>query len=602
VREYTQPGEVTISPTDNVVTALMDRARRQPEAKALAYRKGDTFVDLTVSEVAERVRDVAAGLMASGVEPGDRVALFSKTRLEFTVSDLAILAAGAVTVPIYETSSPAQVQWVVGNSGAKVLIVEDDALQAVAQEVAGALPELQHTFVIDRGGLDQLVHTGQSVEAGEVDARIAGITHDSLATLVYTSGTTGNPKGVMLTHGNFIWDVRQVVSEMPDLFIEGTSTLMFLPLAHIFARVVQMGAVAEGVVIAYSTGVKNLVEELKMYPPTWVFSVPRVFEKIYNTAHGQAGSGLKAHIFDQAVKVAGAYSRELQDKGSASLTTKAQYALFDRLVYGKLRAIFGNKLKFAISGGAPLGQRLGHFYRGIGVMVLEGYGLTETTAAATANTPADLRIGTVGKPIPGTTIRIAEDGEVLIKGGQVMRGYWQNDEATAEVKDPQGFFRTGDVGSLDADGFLTITGRKKELIVTAGGKNVQPAGLEDRMRAHALISQAVVVGDAQPFIAALVTLDPEELPKWAAAKGKQVPVSADPVKILRDDSDLLAEVQSAIDDANATVSKAEAIRAFRILDDDLTIEGGELTPTLKVKRKVVLDKYADVVADIYAKS
>jgi long-chain acyl-CoA synthetase len=601
VREYTQPGEVTVAPEDNVVTALMDRAQRRPDAKALAYRDGDRFVDLTVSEVASRVRELAAGLVACGVEPGDRVALFSKTRLEFTLCDLAILSAGAVTVPIYETSSAAQVKWVVGNSGAKVLLVEDDALSAIVDEVAGELGDLQHTFVIDRNGLGELTHKGQMVEASAVDARIAGITHDSLATLVYTSGTTGNPKGVMLTHGNFVWDVRQVVSEMPDLFLEGTSTLMFLPLAHIFARVVQMGCVAEGVVIAYSTGVKNLVEELKLYPPTWVFSVPRVFEKIYNTARGQAGTGVKASIFEQAVKVAIASSTEQQDKGKVSLFTRAQYALFEKLVYGKLRAVFGPNLKFAISGGAPLGPRLGHFYRGIGVMILEGYGLTETTAAATANTPKNIRIGTVGKPVPGTTIRIADDGEVLIKGGQIMRGYWLNDEATAEVKDPQGFFRSGDVGTLDDQGYLRITGRKKELIVTAGGKNVQPAGLEDRMRAHALISQCMVVGDAQPFIAALVTLDPEELPKWAAAKGKAVPPGADPVKALRDDPDVLAEVQAAIDDANSTVSKAEAIKAFRILDTDLTIEGGELTPTLKVKRRVVLDKYADVVSDIYTK-
>jgi long-chain acyl-CoA synthetase len=332
-----------------------------------------------------------------------------------------------------------------------------------------------------------------------------------------------------------------------------------------------------------------------------VFSVPRVFEKIYNTAHGQAGTGLKAHIFEQAAKVAIASSRQQQEKGSVSLPLKAQYALFDRLVYGKLRNVFGNKLRFAISGGAPLGQRLGHFYRGIGVMVLEGYGLTETTAAATTNTPEQLKIGTVGRPVPGTTVRIAEDGEVLIKGGQVMHGYWRNEEATREVKDPEGFFRSGDLGSLDDEGYLTITGRKKELIVTAGGKNVQPAGLEDRIRAHPLVSQCMVVGDAQPFIAALITLDAEELPKWAAAKGKELPAGADPVKALRDDPDLLAAIQGAIDSANASVSKAEAIRAFRILDNDLTIEGGELTPTLKVKRKVVLDKYADVVDDIYSK-
>jgi long-chain acyl-CoA synthetase len=405
------------------------------------------------------------------------------------------------------------------------------------------------------------------------------------------------PKGCALTHRNFIWEVRQVVNEAPELFREGTSTLMFLPLAHIFARVVQAGCVTTGVVIAYSTGIKNLTEELALYPPDWVFSVPRVFEKIYNTAQGSA-TGVKAKIFAMASSTAEDASRERQ-AGGMSTVTKAKYMVFDKLVYAKLRHVFGGKLRFAISGGAPLGERLGHFYNGVGVQVLEGYGLTETTAGATFNTPRYLKVGSVGRPINGASVRIAEDGEVLLKGGMVFRGYWRNDEATTASFTEDGWFKTGDLGALDERGFLSITGRKKELIITAGGKNVQPAVLEDTIRAHPLVSQCLVIGDARPFIAALITLDAEELPKWAERNGKTIPAGADPVAALKDDPQLRAEVQTAVDAANSKVSHAEGIREFRILDADLTIEDGDLTPTLKVKRNVVMAKYADVVASIY---
>jgi long-chain acyl-CoA synthetase len=598
MREFTGPGEVTIAPDDNVVTAFLERARTKPTAAALAFRDGNAYKVVTAGEMADTVRRLAAGFIGLGIEPGSKICLFSKTRIEFTLLDYAIWAAGCVTVPIYETSSADQVRWVVGNSEAVALLVENDELKSVYDAVAGDLPECRHVFLIDGGGLDALRAAGSDVDPAAVDERVAGISHDDLATLVYTSGTTGLPKGCELTHRNFIWDVRQVISQAQDLLTEDRSTLMFLPLAHIFARVVQAACVTTGVTLAYSTGIKNLVEELSLYPPDWVFSVPRVFEKIYNTAVQKAGGGLKGKIFEAATATAISMSKERQ-AGGVSFGTKSKYALFDKLVYSKLRHTFGGKLQWAISGGAPLGERLGHYFNGIGVLVLEGYGLTETTAGATINTPEHVRIGTVGRPFPGASVHIADDGEVLLKGGMVFRGYWKNEEATAAAFTEDGWFKSGDLGSLDEDGFLSITGRKKELIITAGGKNVQPAVLEDTIRASAVISQCMVIGDAKPFVAALVTLDPEELPNWAARHGKTLSPDDDPVLALRDDPDLRAAVQEAVDRANQHVSKAEAIREFRILDSDFSIEQGELTPTLKVKRTVVLERYADAVKSIY---
>jgi long-chain acyl-CoA synthetase len=363
---------------------------------------------------------------------------------------------------------------------------------------------------------------------------------------------------------------------------------------------VQVGCVTRGVKIGYSTGIANLVEELGLLKPTWVFAVPRVFEKVFTTAQGQAGSGLRRKLFDRAVDVAVEYSRQ-SIAGSVSRATRAEHALYTRLVYGKITGAFGGRLAFAISGGAPLGERLGHFFHGAGVLVLEGYGLTETTAAATLNTPDEFKIGTVGRPIPGASVRIAEDGEILLKGGMVFDGYWHNDEATAEVLVGDGWFATGDVGEIDDDGYLRITGRKKELIVTAAGKNVAPAVLEDAVRSHPLVSQAMVIGDQRPFIAAIVTLDIEELTKWAVARGASAVASTELVRELLDDEreTLQREVAQAVTTANALVSRAESIREFRILATDFTIESGELTPTLKMKRHVIATNHSTIIESIY---
>ena len=513
--------------------------------------------------------------------------------------DYAIWFSGATTVTIYETSSAEQVEWIIGDSGAVAVICGNDELRARFDQVAERLPACTNVFVAG-GDLDRLVAAGSDVDNGALDDRISAITHADPATLVYTSGTTGRPKGCLLSHGNLIWEVRQVVSKMEHLFTSDGSTLMFLPLAHILARVVQVGCVTRGVKIGYSTGIANLVEELGLLKPSWVFAVPRVFEKVFNTAQAKAGSGLQRKIFDRAVDVAVAYSRQ-SIAGNVGMSTKAEHALYSRLVYGKLKAAFGGRLDFAISGGAPLGERLGHFFNGAGVLVLEGYGLTETTAAATLNTPEEFKIGTVGKPVPGASAKIADDGEILLKGGMVFDGYWNNPGETAEVLVGDGWFATGDIGEIDDDGFVKITGRKKEIIVTAAGKNVAPAVLEDAVRSHRLVSRAMVIGDQQPFIAAIVTLDVDELAKWAEAKGVGAFAQGDLARELLEDEreTLRQEISTAIETANDQVSRAESIREFRILSTDFSIETNELTPTLKMKRKVIASRHSVVIEEIY---
>jgi long-chain acyl-CoA synthetase len=594
MKEYHTPSLVEVDPGDNAVSGLFALAEADPRRPAIAYREGDAFVDVPVGEFAENVKRVAAGLVSLGIEPGSKIALHCSTRPEFTYFDFAIWAAGCVTVPIYETSSEEQVEWIIGNSEAVAVISETQKMKDKFDAVADSIPACKHSIVIDHGGFDHLLEAGATVDDSEVDRRWQAITHDDLATLVYTSGTTGRPKGCMLTHHNFISTVRQVVAGMPELFSEGNSTLMFLPLAHIFARVVEVGCVTTGVKLGFSTGVPQLVEEMSMFHPTWVFSVPRVFEKVFNTAQHRAHSEGKGKIFDYAAKVAEDYSRQ-EAAGGAKLLTKIQHGLFDRLVYSKLRDVFGGKLKFAVSGGAALGERLGHFFAGAGIEVLEGYGLTETTAVSTFNRPRAIEIGSVGQPLPGGTVAIADDGEILLKGDHIMLGYYKNDAATAEAINPDGWFHTGDIGELDAAGYLRITGRKKEILVTAAGKNVAPAVIEDRIRAHALVSQAMVIGDGEKFIACLITIDPEAFPEWAEENDK----IGQSVSDLVDDPDLRAAVQEAIDDGNKAVSRAEAVREFRILPEDFTIDGGEITPTLKLKRAVVMKKYAGTVEEIY---
>ncbi len=596
MREFSVPATIDVPAEANLTDVVWSNATDHPDDVVFSRRDGAEWTDVTAGQFRDEVAAVAKGLIASGVQPGDRVALMSKTRYEWTLLDYAIWVAGGVTVPVYETSSPEQVAWNLGDSGAVAAIVESAEHQVVVESLRSEVPELGQLWQINADGLGTLRGLGREVPDEVVDERRRTATGDSLATIIYTSGTTGRPKGCRLTHGNINFQVLTTIGGLGALFNPEGSTLLFLPLAHVFARLIQCGAVQTRARMGHTADIKNLLPDLKKFQPTFLLSVPRVFEKVYNLSKQGAHADGKGKIFDKAEGVAVAYSRAL-DAGGPGLALRAQHNVFDKLVYTKLRAALGGACHSAISGGAPLGERLGHFYRGIGLTVFEGYGLTETSAGGCLNLEGFLKIGTVGRPIPGISVRIGDDGEILLTGGNVFPGYWLNDAATAEVFTPDGWFRTGDIGDIDDDGFLKITGRKKELIVTAGGKNVAPAVLEDRLRAHPLVSQCMVVGDAQPFIGCLVTIDPEAFPPWKTRHGKPAHAT---VADLRTDPDLATDIQQAIDDANKAVSKAEAIKKFRILANDFTEEGGELTPSLKLKRNVVMKQYADEVAAIYS--
>ena len=594
MREFSTPMTVDIPQTGNLTDDVVVNGRDHADDVVFSRNTGAGWTDVSAGEFLLEVQAVAKGLIAAGLEAGDRVALISKTRYEWTLLDYAIWFAGAVTVPIYETSSAEQVGWILEDSGAKAVVAEGPEHLARIREVRTNLTELNHVWSFGGNAVSVLTSLGDDISDEVLEARRTTATPLDLATLIYTSGTTGRPKGCVLTHGNFMFELGVAIDELERLFEpEAASTLLFLPLAHVFARIIQVGCVKSRVKMGHSADIRNLVADLGVFQPTFVLAVPRVFEKVFNTASQNATADGKGKIFNRAAETAIAWSRG-QDNTRPSLKVRAQHAVFDRLVYARLREALGGKCEYAISGGAPLGDRLGHFYRGIGLTVLEGYGLTETTAALTANLPDAVKIGSVGRPLPGTAVRVADDGELMFKGGQVFSGYWGNEEATAEVLDREGWFHTGDVGEVDDEGFVRITGRKKEILVTAGGKNVAPAVLEDRLRAHNLVSQCIVVGDGQPYIAALVTIDPESFPAWAEAHDKSGKVAD-----LVDDADLRAEIETAVEDANKAVSKAESIRKFVILPVDWTEETGELTPSLKLKRNVVMREFRDDVEALY---
>ena len=596
MNEMTIPALVPSATEGNLTNLVAERAWFEPERVMLSRPLGEGWQPVTAREFETEVRTAAKGLIAAGIQIGDRVAIMSRTRYEWTILDFAIWYAGGVVVPVYDTSSAEQIDWILNDSGAVGIIVETPTLRELVESVRPA--HTRHVWTITDGVLDILTASGAHIGDDEIDRRRNSLVPDTLATLIYTSGTTGKPKGVSLTHGNFLSECGNVVQGAKDLFLKPDgSTLLFLPVAHVFGRMVQIGAVTAGLHLAHcSDPVGRLSADLASFKPTFVLAVPRIFEKIYNGAEAKAEAAGKGDIFRKAAAVAIAYSEGLDTK-KISLSLRLKHALFDKLVYSKIRTAVGGRVEAAISGGAPLGARLGHFYRGAGITILEGYGLTETTAGATLNLSTELRVGSVGKPIPGTSVKIAEDGEVLLRGPIVMRGYWQNDAANAEVFDADRWFKTGDLGKLDDDGYLFIVGRKKELIVTAGGKNVAPAVLEDRLRSHPLVSQCVVVGDARPFIGALITIDQESLKSWVVANKKQGASMAD----LAVDPQLISVVQTAVDEANKAVSKAESIRKFRILTTDFTIAGGQLTAKLSVKRHVIAQEFAAEIEALYEK-
>ncbi len=595
--EYSAKAQFTISDNESVVHTVFTHAERTPELTVFSRPKGEGWVDVTAKEFAEQVTGVANGLIAAGVQAGDRVALLSATRYEWTLFDFAIWAAGAATVPIYDSSSQGQVSWILEDSEAVIAIVETGAHEQLFQDAPSSLKAVMQ---IDDGAVEKLTAQGADVDDTELKKRLAGIKADDLASLVYTSGTTGRPKGCILTHRNFLSEVRGILTaSIGKVAVPGNRVLTFLPLAHVLARAVSLATFEAGASQAHWSDFATITTQFERYKPNTILGVPRVFEKVRDGAARKAESGGKipGAIFAFAEATAKEYSQAL-DNGGPSLILKAKHAVADKLVYSKLREALGGECWFAISGGGALTPELGHFFRGLGVPIYEGYGLTETTAAHCVNVPGAQKIGTVGQPMGGNGVRIAEDGEIELNGGVVFKGYWKNDKATEESF-VNGWMRTGDLGELDSDGYLSITGRKKDLLVTAGGKNVSPGPMEDRIRSHSIVSQAVVVGDGKTYITALLTVDPEVFEKWKAENGKPSGAS---VAELRDDKDLRAELQKAVDDANAAVSHAESIKKFVILDRDLTEEDGEMTATLKIKRNVVVDRFSKEIEGMYAKS
>ncbi|MGI9624551.1 MAG: AMP-dependent synthetase/ligase [Acidimicrobiales bacterium] len=596
----TEPSEViaSVAAEDNVLEALRDRAAADGTSTALMVCEGDDVSTVSASEMLGEVRQLAAGLVGAGVQVGDRVAIFSHARIEWAVLDYAIWHAGAVSVTIYETSSADQVEWILRDSGATAALVENDELATMVESVREAAPALDRVFTIESDGLEELRALGATIDPDELDVRASTIHHDNPATLVYTSGTTGRPKGCVLTHLNLIWTVRQVEITMPQLVGQGNRTLTFLPLAHILARVVQLTAISAGVPVAFGGGVRTLLSDLATVKPTWLTVVPRVLEKVHDGAAQKAGTGIKRHIFDLAAKVA----RDLGTHKAAGTAPpwplRLAHKAADALVFDTLRKAMGGNLQFVISGGAPLNADLARFFGGVGVEVLEGYGLTETTGPATVHRVGHAKPGTVGPPLAGVDVVISDAGEILLAGNLMFDGYWDNEEETAEAF-ADGFFRTGDYGKIDDDGHVVITGRMKDLIVTAGGKNIAPAVLETKVAAHSLVSQAVVVGDDRPFVAALLTLDVQTLGSWASDNDRQVTAPGSLIEELAEDPDLHAELQQAVDAANEQVSRAEGIRAFRVLRSDFTVASGELTPTMKVRRANVVANHADVVESMY---
>ena len=597
MREFSLPALYEVPPGGNLTDLIHRNAERTPDVAVVSRKIDGVWQDMSAAQFLAEVHRTAKGLIASGIQPGDRVALMSRTRYEWTLIDFAIWCAGAITVPVYETSSAEQVEWILGDSGAVACVVENEKHEAVVGSVSDRLPQLKLVWSIEGGAVEHLQAEGADLDPSTVHERRSTLGPDSVATIVYTSGTTGRPKGCALTHRNFLHECGNIVADLRPLFRTGeSSVLLFLPQAHVLGRIAEIAAAMAPIKIGHLSDLKEVTAELGAFKPTLILGVPRVFEKVYNTARSKAQADGKGKIFDRAARIAIEHSREL-DRGRPGLRLRVEYKTFDKLVYSKLRAALGGRANFAISGGAPLGERLGHFYRGIGFTVLEGYGLTET-CAATAYNPADKpRIGSVGRPLPGSSAAIADDGEILLAGPQVFTGYWNNPVATEDAL-RGGWFHTGDIGTLDDEGFIRITGRKKEIIVTSGGKNVAPAVIEDRIRAHPLIGEVMVVGDGKPFIGCLVTLDQEFIPTWKQLHGK--PEWLDGPALLAD-PDLLAAVQEAVDDGNRAVSHAEAVKKFRILDTQWTEESGHVTPSLKLKRAVVMRDFANEVEALYAR-
>ncbi|MCY0937463.1 AMP-dependent synthetase/ligase [Streptomyces sp. H34-S4] len=601
VREVWVPALAPVPVSGSLGDIPFDNAREAPREAVLARKERDgTWRDVTAREFAAEVLAVAKGLIAEGLRPGDRLAIMARTTYEWTLLDFAGWAAGLVTVPIYPTSSAIQARWIIQDSGAVACAVEDTSQARLISAERANLPWLSHLWEFDTGALARLVKAGEHVPDEVVTARRAGCTPDSVATLIYTSGTTGQPKGCVLTHANFFAEVDNSVELLHPVFKsvskDPASTLLFLPLSHVFGRMVAVGCMRARVKLGHAPSIRSedLLEDLAGFRPTFLLAIPYVLEKVYNTARATAERMGRASSFDRAARIARGLGEIAVVEGKRpGLGLRLGRAVYDPLVYRRIRAALGGRVRYILSGGSPLGRRLAAFYTGVGIEVFEGYGLTETTAAATLTPPLRPRLGTVGWPLPGTAVRIADDGEVLLCGPHVFAGYWNGAAAGG-----QQWLATGDIGELDADGYLTITGRKKDLIITSGGKNVAPAPLEDWLRAHPLVGQCMVVGDNRPYVTALITLEPEGLHHWRQMRKK----TTVPIGELVADEELRADLQRAVDDANRLVSRAESIRRFVVLPGDFTEERGHLTPSLKLKRGSIARDYAPEIESLYRRT
>jgi len=597
VVQFEVPAIVPADPDANVADLLAKRVEATPDRALFSVPQGDGWRDITAADFETAVIALAKGFAAAGIQPGEKVGFLARTTYEWSLVDFALFYAGAVMVPIYETSSPSQIQWILEDSGAIALLVESPEHFARVDEVRGDLPLLREVWQLHLGAIDTLTAQGASVSDEEIQRRRGLAVGSDIATLIYTSGSTGRPKGCVLTHSNFVELSRNSAKALDEVVqTPGSSTLLFITTAHVFARFISILNVHAGVRTGHQPDTRQLLPALGSFKPTFLLAVPRVFEKVYNSAEQKAEAGGKGKIFRAAADVAIEHSRLLEEGKKIPFGTKLKFALFNKLVYSKLREAMGGNVVYAVSGSAPLGARLGHFFHSLGVVILEGYGLTETTAPATVNLASKSKIGTVGPALPGVGVRLADDGEIEVRGINVFKEYWNNPEATAEAFSDGGWFHTGDIGSFDADGFLTITGRKKEIIVTAGGKNVAPAALEDPIRANPIVGQVVVVGDQRPFISALVTLDPEMLPTWLANNGLDEKMTLAEAST---NAQVRAEVQRAVDAANERVSRAESIRKFTILDSEWTEASGHLTPKLSIKRNIIMNDFADEISAIY---
>lgn len=605
MHEITDPPVVTGSPVGGLADVVYLHAREDPGRVVLGRKLDGVWHDVTSGELAAEVTAVAKGLLANGIRFGDRVAIMSRTRYEWTLFDFALWAIGAQPVPVYPTSSAEQVHWILYDSECTACIVEDEDQAMTVGSVIERLPRLHRLWQLDSGAVDGLVEDGRQVSEDVVHRHRGAVTPDATATVIYTSGTTGRPKGCVLTHGNFMFEADTMVTRWESVFQAGPgeqpSTLLFLPLAHVFGRMVEVAAIRSRVKLGHQPvlAAAELLPDLAAFRPTFVLGVPYVFEKVFAAARRKAEAEGRTGPFDRAVETAVRYAEAREQKAfgigpGPSAKLRMEHQFFEKLVYGKVRDAMGGRVRHAMSGGSAMSRRLGLFFDGAGITIFEGYGLTESCAAATANPPGRTKYGTVGRPIPGSTVHVADDGEIWLRGGHVFAGYLNDPHATEAVL-RDGWLATGDLGRLDEEGYLTITGRKKEILVTSNGKSVAPTGLEERVRSHPLVSQCVLVGNDRPYIAALLTLDMEGIAHWLAMRGRPQLPAADLVL----DPDLTTEVRRAVVAANTLVSQPESIRTFRVLAEQFTEERGLLTPSLKLKRRAIEEAYAAEVAALY---